>query len=74
LIVELLPEPLWVTPRRTCESDHGARAMEFEVFKRHILRPMLSIDMVEHVFSGRCRKRCYGRKKKRPMAKEILLK
>ena len=42
--------------------------MEFEVPKRHILRPTLSIDMVQQALRWERQKRCFGRKRQGPMA------
>jgi len=45
LVIELISGPLQFTP-----SKKNVRVtMEFEVPKRHILRPTLSIDMVQLV-------------------------
>ena len=44
--------------------------MEFEISKRHILRPTLSIDMVQWVLWWGRQKRCSGRKRQGPMAKK----
>ena len=42
--------------------------MEFEVSKRHILRPTLSTDMVKWDLYWERQKRCYGRKRQGLMA------
>jgi hypothetical protein len=39
--------------------------MEFEVPKRHLLRPTLSIDMVQQFLQRKRQKRYYGKKKKK---------
>ena len=39
--------------------------MQFEVSKRHLLRPTLSIDMVQQVLRWERQKRCYYRKKRK---------
>jgi hypothetical protein len=73
----------WVIPRpcRICDwllslsRDHfGSHqgknirvTMEFEVPKRHSLRPTLSFDMVRHVLQWERQKRCSGRKTQGPM-------
>jgi hypothetical protein len=73
----------WVVPRpcRICDwllslsRDHfGSHqgkiirvTMEFEVPKRHSLRPTLSFDMVRHVLQWERQKRCSGRKTQGPM-------
>ena len=41
--------------------------MEFQVPKRHISRPTLSIDMVQRVLRWERQKRCSSRKRKGPM-------
>ena len=41
--------------------------MEFEVPKRHILGPTLSIDMIQHVLRWERQKRCSNRKKQELM-------
>ena len=43
--------------------------VEFEVSKRHVLRPMLSIDMVQWVLQWEKQKRCSSRKRQGPMTK-----
>ena len=47
--------------------------MEFEVPKRHSLRPTTSIDMVQHVLRGERQKMCSGKKKARAHGIEILI-
>ena len=42
--------------------------MEFKVPKRHILRPTLSIDMVQHVLQWERQKRVSRRRRQGPMA------
>jgi hypothetical protein len=42
--------------------------MEFEVFKINILRPTLSIDMVQRVLQWERQKRCFGRERQGHMA------
>ena len=44
--------------------------MEFEVPKRHILRPTLSIDMVKRVLRRERQKRCSSRIRQGHMAKK----
>ena len=44
--------------------------MEFEVPKRHILRPTLSTSMVQRLLQWERQKRCSGRKKQGPMAEQ----
>ena len=46
--------------------------MEFEVPRRRIARPTLSIDMVQRVYFAmeEATEVCFGRKRPRPMAKE----
>ena len=55
------------------QQGHNIRmTMEFKVPKRHILRPTLSIDIVQHVLRWERQKRCYGRRKQVPLAKNIV--
>ena len=44
--------------------------MEFEVPKRHSLRPTLSTDMVQWVFAVGKTKECFGSKRQGPMAEK----
>jgi hypothetical protein len=44
--------------------------MEFEIPKRHILRPTLSTNMVQRVLWWERQKRYYGRKRQGPMAEK----
>ena len=46
--------------------------VEFKVLKRHILRPTLSIDMIQHVLQWERQKRCFGRRRHEPMAKKLM--
>ena len=53
------------------QQGHNIRmTMEFKVPKRHILRPTLSIDIVQHVLRWERQKRCYGRRKASALGKE----
>ena len=62
LEVELVMGPLQFTPRGV--------TMEFEVPRRHILRPTLSNDMVQRVLGWERQKRCSRRKRQVPMLGE----
>ena len=44
--------------------------MEFDVPKRHILRPTLYTEMVPQVLRWEWQKRCYGRKRLGPMTEK----
>ena len=46
--------------------------MKFEVFKRHMSRPTLSVGMVEHVFSGKGQKGAMVEKRKGPWQRNIV--
>ena len=55
------------------QGKHIKLIMKFEILKRHILRPTLFIDMVQHVSQWERQKRCFVEKKQGPMAKKIML-
>ena len=56
------------------QGENVRVTMEFEVPRRHILRPTLSIDMVQQVLWWEWQKRCSGRKRQGPMAKKYCYK
>ena len=56
------------TKEKKCQCNH-----EFEVPNIHILRPILSTDMVQRALPWERQKRCFGRKRQGPMAKKLLL-
>ena len=63
----------WTHPRTTLvytKEKNVKVAMEFKVPKRHILRPTLSTNMVQHILWWERQDRCYGRKRQGPMAKK----
>jgi hypothetical protein len=64
LVVELISGSLRFTPT----EKNVIVTTEFEVPKRHILRPTLSIDMVQRVLWWERQKRDSGRKKGKLMA------
>jgi hypothetical protein len=52
------------------QVKHVRVTMEFEVLKRQIIRPTLSIDMVQRVLRWERQKRCSGRKEQGPITKK----
>ena len=58
--------PLKITLVYT-EGKNVKVTMEFKVPKRHILRPTLSIDMVQRLLQLERQNMCFGRKKQGPM-------
>ena len=68
-ICDWLLNPSWATLVYTKEKIVKV-TMEFEVPKRHILRPTLSIDMVQRVLRLERQKRCSSTKRQGPMAEE----
>jgi hypothetical protein len=67
LVVDLILGSLWFTPR-----EKNVRAtMEFKVPKRH--RPTLFTDMVQQILRWEKQKRCSGRKRQRPMQRDIVM-
>jgi hypothetical protein len=47
--------------------------MEFKVLKRHILRPILSTDMVQQVLRWERQKKCSDKKKAKAHGREMFL-
>jgi hypothetical protein len=72
LVVELVPGPLWFTPReKEKRKKEGVWViMQFEAPKRHILRHALFTYMVQRGLWWERQKRWYGRKRQGTMAKK----
>ena len=54
---ELVPGPLWFTPRKNCHSDHGVQDSQ-----RHF-KAYISTDMVQRVLRWEKHSRCFSRKR-----------
>jgi hypothetical protein len=66
LVVELVPGPIWFTPRK----KNVKLTVKFEVPKNHTLRSKLSTDMLQRVMQWERQKRCFGGNMQGPMAEK----